>query len=54
MESKAAKIIKLILANGALGYMAWEQFTKEKYLFASIMVVGAILFSYMIVIAKRK
>ncbi len=50
----AEKIIKVLAANTALGYLAYDNFLKEKYLFAGIMVLGAALFTYMIMIAKRK
>lgn len=48
------KIIKIVLAVAALGYLAYDNFLKEKYLFAGIMVLGAVLFSYLISISKRK
>ncbi len=48
------KIIKLVLAAAALGYLAFDNFLKEKYLFAGIMVLGAVLFSYIIIVSKRK
>ncbi len=48
------KILKMVLAWAALGYLAFDNFQKEKYLFAGIMVLGAVLFTYLVGIAKRK
>lgn len=48
------KILKMVLACAALGYLAYDNFLKEKYLFAGIMVLGAVLFTYLLGISKRK
>lgn len=54
MESKMAKFIKLILANGALGYLAWDHWVKGKAVMAGILLFGMLVFSYIIWIAKKK
>lgn len=54
MQSKWAKAIRLILLWSALGYMAYDQVRKEEYVFAGFMGVGIAVFTYVILIAKKK
>lgn len=54
MQSKWAKAIRLILLWVALGYMVYDQISKEQYVFAGFMGVGLAVFTYVILIAKKK
>ncbi len=48
------KGIKLLLCYGMMAYLSYDFYLKEKYLYIPFFIVGAIVFTYLIVIAKRK
>lgn len=48
------KGVKLVLIYGVLGYMAYEFLKKGNYIFVGIFILGAVMYTYLILIAKRK
>lgn len=48
------KGIKLAILIPLLGYVAYDFATKEKYLISGFLVMGAVVFSSMVLNAKRK
>ena len=50
----AEKTFKLFLFYGMMGYLSYDFYLKEKYGYIPFFVVGAAVFTYLVVIAKRK
>lgn len=48
------KLIKLILLYGIMGYLSVDFYKQEKYGYIVFFVIGAILFTYLSFIAKKK
>jgi hypothetical protein len=53
-DYSSEKGIKLALVLGMMGYLSYDFYTKEKYGYIAFFVVGAIVYTYLIVIAKKK
>lgn len=48
------KGIKLLLIYIMMGYLSYDFFLKEKFIYIPFFVIGAITYTYMVVIAKKK
>ncbi len=48
------KGIKLLIFYAMMGYLSYDFYLKEKYLYILFFAIGAAVFTYLVVIAKRK
>ncbi|MDZ4668684.1 MAG: hypothetical protein SGJ00_12495 [bacterium] len=48
------KGIKLALVLGMMGFLSYDFYMKEKYAYIAFFAVGAAVYTYLIVIAKKK
>ena len=48
------KGIKLALIYGMMGYLSYDFYLNEKYYYIAFFAIGAALYTYLIVIAKKK
>ncbi len=51
---QAEKGVKLMILYFILGYLSYDFYLKEKYLYVGFFVVGAALYTYLTIIAKKK
>ncbi|MBC7382995.1 MAG: hypothetical protein H7296_08365 [Bacteroidia bacterium] len=48
------KGIKLLIFYGMMGYLSYDFFIKEKYMYMLFFVLGSAAFTYLVYTAKRK
>lgn len=53
-SDKVEKAFKIALYLGGAGYVTYDLFTKEKTALAIALLIGSVVFVYVVVISKKK